>query len=50
MSNMSFNFPQLRRVARAQNQFRGIIPDTLSNISGLELLDLDENHFKRSSP
>ena len=50
MSNIRFSFPQLRRFAIAQNQFRGIIPNTLSNISGLDLLDLGENHLRGQVP
>ena len=50
MSNIRFSFSQLRRFAIAQNQFRGIIPDSLSNISGLDLLDLGENHLRGQVP
>ena len=48
--NMGFNFPQLRKFCIAGNQFTGIIPDTLSNISGLELLDLGNNYLTGQVP
>ncbi|XP_059593071.1 probable LRR receptor-like serine/threonine-protein kinase At3g47570 [Vitis vinifera] len=48
--NMRFNFPQLRKFCIAGNQFTGIIPDTLSNISGLELLDLGNNYLTGQVP
>ena len=32
------------------NQFTGIIPETLSNISGLELLDLGFNYLTGQAP
>ncbi|KAL6342284.1 hypothetical protein AAG906_007498 [Vitis piasezkii] len=49
MSNMRFS-SQLRKFGIAMNQITGIIPDTLSNISGLELLDLGENYPTRKIP
>ena len=48
--NMRFNFPQLRKFGIAGNQFTGVIPDTLSNISGLELLDLGNNYLTGQVP
>ena len=50
MSSMRFSLPQLLRFAIAQNQFIGIIPDILSNISGLELLDVGENYLTGQVP
>ena len=50
MSNMRFSSPQLCKFGKAMNQFTGIIPDTLSNISGLELLDLGDNHLTGKVP
>ena len=50
MSKIRFSFHQLRRFAIAQNQFRGIIRDTLSSISGLDLLDLGENDLRGQVP
>ncbi|KAL6343151.1 hypothetical protein AAG906_020940 [Vitis piasezkii] len=49
MSNMRFS-SLLRKFGIAMNQFTGIIPDTLSNISGLELLDLGENYLTGKIP
>ncbi|CBI17206.3 unnamed protein product, partial [Vitis vinifera] len=48
--NMRFNFPQLRKFGIAGNQFTGVIPDTLSNISGLEHLDLGNNYLTGQVP
>ena len=50
MSNMRLSSPQLCKLGIAMNQFTGIIPDTLSNISGLELLDLGENYLTGKIP
>ena len=47
---MRFSFPQLRIFAIALNQFTGIIPETLSNISGLEVLDLGANYLTGHVP
>ena len=51
LANMRrFSFPQLRKLGIALNQFTGIIPETLSNISGLELLDLGPNYLTGQVP
>ena len=51
LANMRrFSFPQLRKLGIALNQFTGIIPETLSNISGLELLDLGLNYLTGQVP
>ena len=51
LANMRrFSLPQLRKLGIALNQFTGIIPETLSNISGLELLDLGTNYLAGQVP
>ena len=45
-----FSFPQLRKLGIALNQLTVIIPETLSNISGLELLDLGPNYLTGQVP
>ena len=51
LANMRrFSFPQLRKLGIALNQFTVIIPETLSNISGLELLDIGPNYLTGQVP
>ena len=50
LANIRTSFPKLRKLGISWNQFTGIIPETISNISGLEILDLGLNYLTGQVP
>ncbi|XP_077226260.1 uncharacterized protein LOC143859433 [Tasmannia lanceolata] len=48
--NIGFSLPKLQYLLLAINQFTGKIPNSLSNVSSLELLDMGDNQFSGPVP
>lgn len=49
-ANIGLTLPNLQTFSIASNRFFGPIPTSLSNVSGLEILDLDMNNFVGQVP